>query len=80
MSIGDWHTTRTLAEAGGEEATRFFGLVRECGLHMMEHADHGSRGLPRRHYTARLEVAAHPPGGVAERPARARAPCEERYF
>ena len=33
VSIGDWHTTRTLAEAGDPEATRFFGLKRECGLH-----------------------------------------------
>jgi phosphoadenosine phosphosulfate reductase len=32
-SIGDWHTTRSLAEAGSEEAVRFFGLKRECGLH-----------------------------------------------
>jgi phosphoadenosine phosphosulfate reductase len=33
LSIGDWHTTRSLAEAGSEEALRFFGLKRECGLH-----------------------------------------------
>lgn len=33
VSIGDWHTTRTLSEAGSMEATRFFGLKRECGLH-----------------------------------------------
>jgi phosphoadenosine phosphosulfate reductase len=33
VSIGDWHTTRPLSEAGSEEATRFFGLKRECGLH-----------------------------------------------
>lgn len=32
-SIGDWHTTRSLAEAGSIEETRFFGLKRECGLH-----------------------------------------------
>ena len=32
-SIGDWHTTRSLAEAGSVEDTRFFGLKRECGLH-----------------------------------------------
>lgn len=37
VSIGDRHTTRTLAEAGGdEEATRFNGLKRECGLHGLE--------------------------------------------
>jgi phosphoadenosine phosphosulfate reductase len=34
VSIGDWHTTRSLSEAGDDsEATRFFGLRRECGLH-----------------------------------------------
>jgi phosphoadenosine phosphosulfate reductase len=36
VSIGDWHTTRSLAEAGDAEATRFFGLKRECGLHGIE--------------------------------------------
>ncbi len=33
VSIGDWHTTRTLRDASDAEATRFFGLKRECGLH-----------------------------------------------
>jgi phosphoadenosine phosphosulfate reductase len=33
LSIGDWHTTRSLAEAGSMEGLRFFGLKRECGLH-----------------------------------------------
>ncbi len=33
VSIGDWHTTRSLQDAGGLEGTRFFGLKRECGLH-----------------------------------------------
>jgi phosphoadenosine phosphosulfate reductase len=36
VSIGDWHTTRTLAEAGDVEATRFFGLKRECGIHGLD--------------------------------------------
>jgi phosphoadenosine phosphosulfate reductase len=36
VSIGDWHTTRSLAEAGDADATRFFGLKRECGLHGLE--------------------------------------------
>lgn len=36
VSIGDIHTTRTLVEAGSSEATRFFGLKRECGLHEMD--------------------------------------------
>lgn len=33
VSIGDWHTTRRLADGMGPEETRFFGLKRECGLH-----------------------------------------------
>jgi len=33
LSIGDWHTTRSLAEVDGMEELRFFGLKRECGLH-----------------------------------------------
>jgi phosphoadenosine phosphosulfate reductase len=33
VSIGDWHTTRSLQEAGGMDGLRFFGLKRECGLH-----------------------------------------------
>ncbi len=33
LSIGDWHTTRPITEAGSEEGLRFFGLKRECGLH-----------------------------------------------
>jgi phosphoadenosine phosphosulfate reductase len=34
VSIGDWHTTRSLSEAGNDaENVRFFGLKRECGLH-----------------------------------------------
>ncbi len=33
VSIGDVHTTSTLAKAGSLAATRFFGLKRECGLH-----------------------------------------------
>ena len=33
ISIGDTHTTLPLSEATDEEATRFFGLKRECGLH-----------------------------------------------
>jgi phosphoadenosine phosphosulfate reductase len=33
VSIGDVHTTTRLADADTIEATRFFGLKRECGLH-----------------------------------------------
>lgn len=35
LSIGDTHTTRPIHEADSLEATRFFGLKRECGLHEM---------------------------------------------
>lgn len=40
VSIGDTHTTQRLADVSDEEATRFFGLTRECGLH---EADFGSQ-------------------------------------
>ena len=33
LSIGDWHTTRSLSEVDNVEELRFFGLKRECGLH-----------------------------------------------
>jgi phosphoadenosine phosphosulfate reductase len=33
LSIGDWHTTRSLAEVDNVDELRFFGLKRECGLH-----------------------------------------------
>jgi len=33
LSIGDWHTTRSIHEVEDEEKLRFFGLTRECGLH-----------------------------------------------
>jgi phosphoadenosine phosphosulfate reductase len=33
VSIGDWHTTRSLSEVQRPEELRFFGLKRECGLH-----------------------------------------------
>ena len=35
VSIGDVHTTRSLAEVASLDETRFFGLKRECGLHEM---------------------------------------------
>lgn len=35
VSIGDVHSTRSLAEVDSLEETRFFGLKRECGLHEM---------------------------------------------
>lgn len=37
VSIGDVHTTRPLSAVESEEETRFFGLLRECGLHEPEH-------------------------------------------
>ncbi|MEX2500317.1 MAG: phosphoadenylyl-sulfate reductase [Wenzhouxiangellaceae bacterium] len=33
LSIGDWHTTRSIHEVDDQEKLRFFGLARECGLH-----------------------------------------------
>lgn len=33
VSIGDTHSTRSLAEVGSVEETRFGGVLRECGLH-----------------------------------------------
>jgi phosphoadenosine phosphosulfate reductase len=36
VSIGDVHTTRPLTANMTEEETRFFGLKRECGLHLAE--------------------------------------------
>lgn len=39
VSIGDWHSTRSLTEGLTEEETRFNGLKRECGLHENVSAD-----------------------------------------
>jgi phosphoadenosine phosphosulfate reductase len=36
VSIGDWHTTRSLSEVSSIDETRFFGLKRECGLHGLD--------------------------------------------
>jgi phosphoadenosine phosphosulfate reductase len=33
LSIGDWHTTRSMSEVDSVDQLRFFGLKRECGLH-----------------------------------------------
>lgn len=43
VSIGDVHTTRSLADVSSSDETRFFGLTRECGLHEM---DFGRTGEP----------------------------------
>jgi phosphoadenosine phosphosulfate reductase len=34
VSIGDVHTTRPFSEGMDREDTRFFGLKRECGIHV----------------------------------------------
>src|SRR5690606_12698669 len=39
VSIGDVHTTRPLQEGMRPEDTRFFGLKRECGLHLAAEPD-----------------------------------------
>lgn len=39
VSIGDWHTTRSLKDVDSEEEARFFGLIRECGLHELPASD-----------------------------------------
>lgn len=36
VSIGDVHTTRSLADVDSIEETRFFGLKRECGIHEID--------------------------------------------
>lgn len=36
VSIGDTHTTVPIHEADSAEATRFFGLKRECGIHDLD--------------------------------------------
>lgn len=36
VSIGDVHTTKSLAEVDSVEETRFYGLKRECGLHELD--------------------------------------------
>lgn len=36
VSIGDHHTSRPMSAVDTEDEARFFGLVRECGLHQPE--------------------------------------------
>lgn len=36
VSIGDWHSTRSLSEVSSAEELRFSGLKRECGIHGLE--------------------------------------------
>lgn len=36
ISIGDWHSTRSLSEVSSAEELRFSGLKRECGIHGLE--------------------------------------------
>lgn len=37
VSIGDHHTSRPIGANESAEDTRYFGLLRECGLHQPEH-------------------------------------------
>ncbi len=47
VSIGDTHTSRPLSADISEEETRFFGLMRECGLHEPERFNaHSTANLP----------------------------------
>jgi phosphoadenosine phosphosulfate reductase len=39
VSIGDYHTTRSIHEVGREQDLRFFGVQRECGLHEIDLSD-----------------------------------------
>ena len=36
ISIGDWHSTRSIHDVEAIEQTRFFGLKRECGIHEID--------------------------------------------
>lgn len=36
LSIGDYHTTRSIHEVSQEQDLRFFGVQRECGLHEID--------------------------------------------
>jgi len=36
ISIGDWHSTKSLSEVSSAEELRFAGLKRECGIHGLE--------------------------------------------
>ena len=36
LSIGDYHTTRSIHETSDKDQLRFFGLRRECGLHEID--------------------------------------------
>lgn len=36
MSIGDFHTTKSIHEVSEQEQLRFFGIKRECGMHEID--------------------------------------------
>ena len=38
VSIGDYHTTRSIHEVSEKEQLRFFGIKRECGIHEIDRA------------------------------------------
>ena len=42
VSIGDAHTSRPISAEMNEQDTRFFGLLRECGLHEVENFQEAS--------------------------------------
>lgn len=42
ISIGDVHSTRSLADVDSIEQTRFLGLTRECGLHTQDEPARGT--------------------------------------
>ncbi len=45
-SIGDVHTTRALHEVDDPSELRFFGLRRECGIHLMDFGGAGDSAAP----------------------------------
>ena len=46
VSIGDVHSTRSLAEVGSIDEIRFDGIKRECGLHEMDFGESGGQPNP----------------------------------
>jgi len=45
ISIGDHHTSLPLSAVENDDQTRFFGLVRECGLHQPERYKQVDKGI-----------------------------------
>ncbi len=59
VSIGDFHTSQPLSANDNDEETRFFGLVRECGLHQPDRFAQldSSRGSDSNAHSAKNEVS-----------------------